>query len=240
MSSMDCPDTAKTCDVLSPSDSRKVCQCSTDVLCNADEGTSDRVCSIPDAVCIPRCTADEACGEGQRCDTASGHCKVRGDTGAACTGEGQSNCDYGTHFCSSNVCTPLWQPQCLNYENFPNKDMLGTTGPILYAARRVSVSTDTVLCGTATPKLVKVAFSAYSSVPFPMTKGDLNGFFRVLVAGTVREGTQDVRGADYTVTGDNRERAELIVSLCTEATATTLSTAYYFTGGNFLCFQANF
>ncbi|RKG83046.1 hypothetical protein D7V88_24485 [Corallococcus terminator] len=211
------------------------------MLCNADQGTSDRVCSIPDAVCIPKCTADGECGEGLRCDTSSGHCKVRGDTGAACTGEGQSSCDYGTHFCDSNVCMPLWQPQCLNYENFTGKDSLGTTGPILYDARRVSVSTDTTLCGVATPKLVKVAFSAYSSVPFPMTRGAVSGFFRVLVDGSLREGTQDVvRGTDYTVSGDNRERAELVVSLCAAPESTTLSTAYYFTNGNFLCFQANF
>ncbi|RYZ42341.1 MAG: hypothetical protein EOO71_08355 [Myxococcaceae bacterium] len=240
LSGAECPDTAKTCDALSATDSRKVCKCSTDALCNADGTAFERVCSIAEAVCIPKCTADAQCGEGQRCDTSTGHCKVRGDTGAACSGEGQSNCDYGTHFCGSNVCMPVWEPGCLNYTNFPNKDMLGTTGPILYGARQVSTSTDSPLCGAATPRLVKVAFSAYSSVPFPATKGALSGFFRVLVAGTVRDGTQDVPGSDYTVSGVNRERAELVVSLCTESTATTLSTAYYFTNGNFLCFQANF
>lgn len=241
MTGADCPDSAKTCDVLSPTDSQRVCKCSTDALCNEGRSTFDRVCSTQDAVCTPKCAADEACAEGLRCDTSTGQCKVRGDSGAPCTGAGQSNCDYGTHFCSSNVCTALWGPTCLNYENFPNKDRLGTTGPILYDARRVSVSPDPALCGSATPKRVDVALSAYASRPFPTLKANLSGFFRVMVDGSTRDGQSLLfPGNSYAVSGENRERAEFVVSLCVESTSTTLSGGFYFTDGNFLCFQANY
>ena len=241
VSAADCPDSAKICDVLSATDSRQVCKCSTDALCNEGRSTFDLVCSIQDAVCTPKCTADEECAEMQRCDTASGQCKVRGDSGAPCTGEGQSTCDYGTHFCNSNVCTPLFVPTCPNYENFPNKDLLGTTGPILYAARRVNVSSDPALCGSATPKRVDIALSAYSNKPFPMLKSELVGFFRVLVNGSTRDGLSHVfPGNSYTVSGDNRERAEFVVSLCADPSTSTISSAFYFTNGNFLCYQANF
>lgn len=241
LSAADCPDSAKVCDALSLSDSRQVCKCSTDALCNEGRSTSDRVCSFPDSVCRPKCTADEECTVTQRCDTTTGHCKPGGDSGALCTEEGQSNCDYGTHFCKSNVCTPLNIPICPNYENFPNKDRLGTTGPIFYAARQVSVSTDPVVCGSATPKRVDVALSAYSSVPFPMLKSELNGFFRVLVDGSTRDGLSAVfPGNSYTVSGENRERMELVVSLCVEQESTTISGGFYFTDGSFICYRTNY
>ncbi|RKH70177.1 hypothetical protein D7X96_12640 [Corallococcus interemptor] len=241
MSAADCPDSAKMCDALSATDSRQICKCATDVLCNEGRSTFDLVCSIQDAVCTPKCTADTECAEGQRCDTASGHCKVRGDSGVPCTGEGQSNCDYGTHYCTTGICVPLVDPTCANYQNFPNKDQLGTTGPILYDARRVSVSTDPAACGSATPKRMDIALSAYSSRPFPMLKSELSGFFRVMVEGSTRDGLSHVfPGNSYTVSGDNRERAELVVSLCAVPESITISSAFYFTNGNFLCHQANF
>ncbi|WP_207057193.1 hypothetical protein [Corallococcus macrosporus] len=235
----DCPDTAKQCDALSSTDSRRICKCATDALCNVEDGSSNRVCSIQDSVCTPRCTEDAQCGEWQRCDTASGHCKARGDTGAPCTEEGQSNCDYGTHYCSSNVCTALWEPTCPNYTNFPNKDWLGTTGPILYGFRLLSVTTDTAICGSASPNRWDIALSAYSSTPFPALKSQLSGFFRVLVDGSTRDGLSHLLpGNSYTVSGENRERAELVVGVCLPTTGTALSGGFYFTNGNFFCFQA--
>ncbi|RKH67094.1 hypothetical protein D7W81_14425 [Corallococcus aberystwythensis] len=238
----DCPDTAKACDLLSPTGSQRICKCSTDALCNEGRSTSELVCSIPDAICTPKCTADAECAEGQRCDTSNGHCKVRGDTGAACTEEGQSNCDYGTHFCASHVCTALGEPTCPSYINFPNKDRLGTTGPILYGARLVRVSTDAAACGSATAtKRVDVALSAYSNTPFPTRAAELGGFFRVRVDGSPQTGLSFVfPGNAYTVSGENRERAEIVVSLCVEPTSTTHSGGFHFTNGNFFCFQVDY
>ncbi|MBE4750802.1 hypothetical protein G4177_21770 [Corallococcus sp. ZKHCc1 1396] len=241
VSGADCPDSAKSCGELSPTDSRRVCKCSTDVLCNEGLSTFERVCSVADAVCTPKCTADEACGVGQRCDTATGHCQAWGGTGAPCSGEGQSNCDYGTHFCSSNVCTPLWEPSCANYTNFPNKELLGTTGPILHGARQVSTSTDVAVCGAATPKRVDVALSAYSSWGFPASRSALSGFFGVRVDGAARNGLDFIfPGNNYTVLGADQKRVEIIVSFCAQPASTTISGGFYFTTGNFLCFQANF
>lgn len=237
VSSTDCPDSAKTCDVLSDTDSRKVCKCFTDALCNADPGTSELVCSIPDAVCTPKCTADEACGAGYVCDTASGHCKVWGGTDAPCTGEGQSTCYYGTHYCASNTCTALPTPTCMNYTNFANKGDLGTTGPILYDARRVSVTTDTASCGTTTPTRFRIALSVYSSVPLPSSKDELSGFVRVKTDGVPSAGRSYMLSGDYTQSVENPNRAELVVNLCADPEATTLSTGFYFVDGNFLCAQ---
>ncbi|WP_375756975.1 hypothetical protein [Corallococcus exercitus] len=240
-SSADCPDTAKTCTALSATVLQKVCKCSTDALCNSNQGGSELVCSIPHDVCTPKCTTDAQCGTGEVCDTQTGHCKESGGSDPFCTGEGQSTCDYGTHSCRQGLCVALPAPTCLNYENFQDKDRLGTTGPILYDARMVGTTMDAAACGEATPKVVRVALSAYSSVPFPTTRDQLGGFFRVKVEGALLSGASQVfSGADYTVLGADRQRAEIIVSLCASSSSTTLSSAFYFTGGNFLCYQAHF
>jgi hypothetical protein len=260
----DCPSSAKTCAALSTTDSRLVCQCATDTLCNSD-GATDLVCSNLDKVCAPKCTSDAACGTGRTCDTATGQCKAGStggtcspacgagqvcdtstrtcvNNGAACTGEGQSTCVYGSQFCSSSACTALPAPTCQNYTNLSNKSVLGTTGVITYSARVASAATDTAFCGTTDTKRVKIAVSAYSSTPFPATKDDLSGFFFVLVDGMPKSGTAAVSSSagNYTVSGTNRERAEIVVSFCRPPDSTTLSTGFYFTSGNFLCFQATY
>jgi hypothetical protein len=260
----DCPSTAKTCAAISTSDTRQVCQCSTDVLCNSDGG-ADLVCSNLDKVCTEKCTSDAACGTGRTCDTATGQCKAGGgggktctpacgsgqvcdtntgtcvNNGAACTGEGQSTCVYGTQFCSSSKCAALPAPTCDNYTAFPNKSSLGTTGVITYSARVVSAATDS-FCAAATPKRVKIALSAYSSTAFPATKDELGGFFYVRVNGTTVDGATIVSSSagNYTVSGTNRERAEIVVSLCVDSASTTTSTGFYFTNGNFYCYQASY
>ncbi|MFP2906031.1 hypothetical protein ACLESD_13420 [Pyxidicoccus sp. 3LFB2] len=237
-SSADCPDTAKLCSVLSATDPRKVCKCSTDMLCNGDSGTEELVCSSLDAVCTLKCTGDADCGTGRTCDTATGQC-LADRTGTACTGDGLSSCDYGTDFCSSNICTPLPVPVCPNYTNFQHKDQLGTWATILHGARTVSFETDTVACATPNSMRVKIALSAYSNRPFPPTRGDLSGLFFVKSDGSLHSGVALVfSGADYSVLGEDRQRAEIVVSLCLPAGTTTISTGFYFTGGNFLCFQS--
>jgi len=238
---VDCPSSAKTCAAISTSDSRQVCQCSTDPLCNS-EGTTDLVCSTLDKVCTPKCTTDASCGTGRTCDTATGQCKAGSNTGDTCSGEGQSTCTYGTQFCSSNKCAALPAPSCQNYTNFASKSELGTTGVIIYSARVASAATDTTYCGTSNPKRVKIAVSAYSNTPFPQTKDELNGFFYVVVDGSKLSGPASVStsAGNYTVSGTNRERAEIVYSICRPADSTTTSTGFYFTSGNFFCFQADY
>ncbi len=242
----DCPDSAKTCAPVDPNDatSTKVCQCSLDNLCNTDRETADLVCSNLDKVCVPRCESDPDCGAGRTCNTGTGQCEESGtNPGDSCTGEGQGTCTYGQQYCNSNTCTALPAPTCTNYDNFPNKSVLGTTGTIIYSARVVGAAIDNNFCGSgATPKRLRVAVSAYSSTPFPQTKDDLNGFFYVRVNGTTTDGAAAVSSSqgNYTVSGTNRERAEIIVSLCVASDSTTTSTGFYFTSGNFYCYQANY
>jgi hypothetical protein len=241
VSGAECPDSAKTCATLSATDSRRVCQCATDALCNAGGETADQVCSDLDNVCVAKCTGDSDCGTERRCNPATGQCQ-EDSTHFPCTGEGQSICDYGTQHCVSGQCAPLpGPPSCLNYTNLSRKDDLGTTGPILYGVRLVGSVLDTNFCAQSSPKRVRIALSAYNSRPFPTTRFELAGFFYVRGDGTRVDGTQLVSPASaYTVTGENRERAELIVSLCVPQDSTGISTGFYFIGGNFLCFQANY
>ncbi|HYH98066.1 hypothetical protein [Hyalangium sp.] len=237
----DCPSSAKTCAALSTADNRQVCQCATDTLCNS-EGTTDLVCSNLDKVCATKCTTDASCGTGRTCDTATGQCKAGGVVGDTCTGEGQSTCTYGTQFCSASKCTALPTPSCQNYTNFANKSELGTTGVIIYSARVESAATDTAFCGNTDTKRVKIAISAYSDRAFPATKAELSGFFYILVDGEKKDAIAAVSSSsgNYTVSGTNRERAEIVVSLCRPPSSTTTSTGFYFTSGNFFCYQANY
>ena len=240
--SFDCPDSAKTCEAVSATYTQKVCKCSTNELCNIERDTADLVCTSVDRVCAPRCTSDVACGTGKSCDTATGQCKVKetDTTGSPCVGEGQSTCNYGT-YCQAGVCSALPAPVCDNYQNFTNRNALGTTGPILFGARVRSATTDTGYCPEPTPTHVKLVLSAYSSVPFPPYQDGLRNLFRVLVSGSAVDATRLVTStsSDYVVSGTNRERADITVNLCASSASVTLSTAFYFTSGNFLCFQAH-
>ncbi len=105
----------------------------------------------------------------------------------------------------------------------------------------MSAATGTSYCPASTPTHVRVVLSAYSSVPFPTTKEALNGLFRVSVGGSVVDARELMipMSGDYVVSGTNRERADITVTLCASAGSVTMSTAFYFTNGNFLCYQAN-
>jgi hypothetical protein len=242
----DCPDSSKTCDVISSTNSTKICQCSTDALCQTDERVSDASglkCSTTHKVCTDggtssACTKDADCGTGQTCNTTTGTCSAASTT---CSGEGKSTCAYG-QFCSTNTCAAVPAPTCTNYTNFTRKDELGTTGAIIFKAVTTSAALDS-FCGTgSTPKRVKVTVSAYSSSPFPQTKDELNGLFYVQVAGTRLDGSDTISSSsgNYTVTGTNRERADFVMSFCVAESSDTLSLGVYFTGGNFFCYQANY
>ncbi|WP_224368445.1 hypothetical protein [Hyalangium versicolor] len=260
----DCPATEKTCAPFTGA-SKNICQCSTDQLCNGVGSTStDLVCSTVDKVCVERCTSDASCGTGRTCNTGTGQCSASGpkactpactgnqvcdtstgtcvNNGATCSGEGQSTCAYGSQYCGSGTCQALPAPTCQNYTNFTNKSSLGTTGTIIYKATVDSSTTDTAYCGSTNPKRVKIALSAYSSTPFPQTKQELSGFFYVVVEGTQDDAVKSVStsAGNYTVSGTNRERAEIVYSLCRPANSTTTSTGFYFVNGNFLCFQADY
>ncbi|WPB73737.1 hypothetical protein KYC5002_32440 [Archangium violaceum] len=241
----DCPESSKTCEAISASNSTKICKCSTDALCQRDERISDASglkCSA-DKVCTggttSGCTKDTDCASGQVCNTTTGTCSAASTT---CSGEGKATCAYG-QYCNSNTCAAVPAPTCENYQNFTQRSELGTTGSIIFKAVTTSAAVDTGWCGTGTNrKRVKVTMSAYSSTPFPQTKEELNGLFYVQVAGTKLDGSDTISSSsgNYTVTGTNRDRADFIMNFCVPEASTTLSLGTYFTGGNFFCYQANY
>ncbi len=202
--------------------SQKVCKCDTTALCQSDERVSD-----PENL---------AC--------SSGACVPTGTNGpgpTTCSGEGQSTCSYG-QYCSSSTCTAVPAPTCSNYQNFTARNELGTTGPIIFKAVTTSATTDTSFCGASAPKRVKVTVSAYSNSPFPQTKDELNGLFYVKVEGDEVSGPSIISSSagNYTVTGSNRERADFIMNFCVARDSDTLSLGFYFTNGNFFCYQASY
>lgn len=98
--SSDCPSSAKTCGAISgSSETRLVCQCSTDALCAQDDRVSGTTlsCSTAYSVCVPpgsgtmpaKCTQNSDCKAGETCDTASGACVAA----AGCTKD--SDCSSG-------------------------------------------------------------------------------------------------------------------------------------------------
>jgi hypothetical protein len=239
----DCPSEEKLCAPLAGS-TDSVCQCQNDTLCNPEGGTT-MVCSTTEKRCVERCSSDANCNADQTCNLTSGQCEPKGgNPGDTCSGEGQSTCTYGTQFCSANKCTALPTPACQNYTNFQGKNDLGTTGVIIYDAEVVSAATDANWCGagSATPKRVRIALSAYSNTQFPQEKSGLNGMFYVRVNGSTQSATSLISesAGNYNVSGANRERAEIIVSLCVGADSTTTSTGFYFMNGNFYCYQAEY
>lgn len=222
--SADCPESAKTCDALSSTNTTKICRCSTNELCQRDTRVDDAStlsCSTAYSVCVPSGTTGP------------------GPTPTTCSGEGQSTCSYG-QFCSSGACTAVTAPTCQNYERFDERGELGTTGPIIFKATETAAVE--AYCSSSAPKRVKVTISAYSSTPFPQSKDDLNGLFWVDVDGDKHSGAAVVAagGSNYVVSGTNRERADIILSFCVAESSRTLSLGVYFTGGNFFCHQATY
>lgn len=244
-SGSDCPDTAKTCAPLGGTSSEantKICQCSTDVLCNGGTGSdsTNLVCSNLDNVCVTKCTADSDCTGTRTCNTGTGQCEEGDTTGNTCSGEGLSTCSYG-QICSNSTCAAPPTPTCENYTNFPNKSDLGTTGPIIYKIEFVSAQTDTNFCtGASNPKRLRIRVSAYSNTPFPQTSAEVSQFFYVQTTGGKLNASISSSSGNYIVSGTNRDNAVIIVNLCVAANSTTNSAGYYFTGGNFACLQSNY
>jgi hypothetical protein len=218
-----------------------VCQCSTDAGCNKDRETADLVCSQDSGACVQRCTSDQACGgNGATCNLTTGVCSKNGP-GATCAGEGLSTCNYG-NFCSASVCAAPAAPTCENYTNLSadRKATLGTSGPIIFATSLVSAATDTGFCpGSTANKRVRVKLSVYNDEDFPASASGLNGFFYVLVNGNAVTPVVSTRADSY-VRSENNRRLDTVVEFCEGNAATRTQTGFYFTGGNFACYLAQY
>ncbi|WP_375772505.1 hypothetical protein NR798_16985 [Archangium gephyra] len=247
----DCPESAKTCEAISATNSTKVCKCSTDALCQRDDRLDDASglkCSTTSKVCTdggttPACTKDADCGTGQTCNTTTGTCTAATTT---CSGEGQSTCAYG-QFCSGTTCTAVPAPTCANFDpaqggRAPTFNASTSTGPIIYDVTQVSFAQDS-FCGDGTAGstglTAKARVKAYIRTgTFPAEKSALPGLFYVRVNGSQVDGSTLIRPSEYT-TADAGKRAEFTMNFCPGSTATTLSIGLYFTGGNEICKQLN-
>lgn len=237
-----CPSSARTCAAISTTDSRTVCQCSTDPLCNDGQET-DLVCSTLDKVCTPKCASDADCSTGRTCNTISGQCEAGTGPGpTTCTGTGQAACAYG-QFCSSGQCTAVPAPTCANFTpgqggKQPVWNATSSTGPIIYEITQVSFAADS-FCSGAGDITAKARVKAYTtSGTFPAEKSALPGLFYVRVNGTQTDGSALIRPSEYS-TSNAGKNAEFVMNFCPGATATTLSIGLYFTGGNEICAQLN-
>lgn len=248
---VDCPSTAKTCAPLGGSGANAntmICQCSTDVLCNGGTGSesTDLVCSDLDNVCVTACTNNSECTGSRTCNTTTGQCE-EGDTepepGQSCSGEGRTTCAHGL-ICTSGTCSEPPAPTCQNYTAFPNKADLGTTGPIIYKVDFVSATTEgtagTFCASSSAPKRLRIRVSAYSDTPFPQSSAELSDFFYILTTGGRQNAPVSSSSGNYSVSGTNRDQAQITVSLCVAADSRTNSSGFYFKDGNFACFQANY
>lgn len=236
-SGSDCPDTAKTCAPLGGTSSEantKICQCSTDVLCNGGTGSdsTNLVCSDLDNVCVTKCTADSDCTGTRTCNTGTGQCE-EGETGpTTCSGEAQSTCSYGD-FCNSGTCATPPAPTCPNLQGKPaaSFDPATGTGNIIYSVTKEVFGT---ACGTdTTAQTVKARVSFYTKTgTLPTTKEGLNGFFYVKTDGGELNGVPLSNGYQRSTDGKS---ASLSVNLCTAASANQIVLGFYFTGGNGYC-----
>ncbi len=236
--SSDCPDSSPVCGALSDTDSTRVCQCTTDAACNTDREVADLVCDLDTSACVQRCSSDANCDAGETCNTTTGVCEAGGNPGATCAGEGLSTCTYG-NFCSAGTCAAPTAPTCANYNNLSadRKATLGTSGPIIFNTSLVSAVVDTNFCPSASAnKRVRVKVSAYNDEDFPESFSAVSGFFYVLVNGTARDATVSNRSDSY-VRSENNRRVDFVVELCEASTQNNLQTGFYFTSGNFACFQ---
>jgi len=239
-SAADCPDTAKTCAAVSATDTTKVCQCSTDQLCNKDTETG-LVCSTLDKVCTTKCTTDASCGTGRKCNATSGQCEAGGtNPGDSCVGEGKSTCAYG-QFCSASKCTAVAAPTCANFNPAQGgKTPVWTTtstGPIIYDVSQVSFANSS-FCSGAGDVTAKARVKAYTTGTFPAQKDALDGLFYVRVNGSELSGKGLILPSEYTVSADGKT-AQFTMNFCPGATATTLTIGLYFTGGNETCAVLN-
>jgi hypothetical protein len=244
-SSADCPDTAKTCEAVSASNTQKICKCSTDALCNQGREMQDLACDPTAKVCVPKCTADADCATGQTCDTTAGVCKPKSTTGQTCSGTGQSICSYG-EFCNNGTCAtaPVAPTTCENFsQNRPQWSSATSSGPVIYSVERAGYQANSSFCQASAPDAFLVRVRAYrTDTNWPDTRAGLSGFFYVNTGSQqfdiVNQGLL-VPNTGYNRNAANPKDAEFNVYLCRPSTSQTIQTGFYFTGGNPVCSQIN-
>ncbi|XXF77310.1 hypothetical protein P2318_30305 [Myxococcaceae bacterium GXIMD 01537] len=118
-SSNDCTSEAKNCEALSAADSRQICKCTTDELCQGGNIGSSALCSDAFRICVTRCSDDTGCPTGQTCDTTSGECRGGGGTEPVCSPActGNQVCDDRNGATSPQCVDRCTFDGCLSTEN---------------------------------------------------------------------------------------------------------------------------
>jgi hypothetical protein len=231
----DCPDSSKTCEAISATNSQKICKCATDQQCQTDE----RVTDASTLSCV-------------KSGSNYGVCKSTGTgggttpPGAACTGSGQSTCAYG-QFCSSGTCTaaPEAAATCENFsKNRPDWSAASSNGPVIYSVAGTAYQKGSAYCGDASaPDAFIVRVRAYrTDADWPAARSGLSGFFYVTTGSNridvVNSGLL-VPNTGYNRTASNPKDAEFNVYLCRPSNSQTIQVGFYFTGGNPVCENVN-
>jgi hypothetical protein len=227
----DCPDSAKSCEAISSTNTQKICKCSTDALCQTDERVTD--------------------ASTLSCDKSYSVCKSTGTgggqtpPGAACTGSSQSTCSYG-QFCNGSTCAaaPEAAATCENFsKNRPNWSTASSSGPVIYSVAGAKYEVNSSNCQADAPNAFIVRVRAYrTDMDWPTTRGGLSGFFYVTTGGdpldVVNRGLL-VPATGYNRTASNPKDAEFNIYLCRPSTSQTIQVGFYFTGGNPVCENIN-
>jgi len=212
----DCGSEAKTCAEVTEGSDQKVCQCSTDALCAGYEAGLS--CDLATAVCK---------GEG-------GGGTDGGVVGSACTGEGQSTCNYGLFCDSTSKCAqaPLATASCENFEDKGIDWTSSSTGPVIYSIE--SIAPWTAFC-SADSKAFTARVKAYNANgTFPSRREDMSGFFYVTVNGTERDATLLMNDARYRITNQGKN-GEFDLTFCAATNLSSVQVGLYFTNGNEVC-----
>lgn len=215
----DCPSSAKTCAAISSSDSRLICQCSTDALCNQDRQTADLKCDPNAKVCVPVGSTP----------TPSG-----GDVGASCSGEGQTTCQYGL-YCNTSSCAEVPAPTCSNFTNMSpafSWSRQTSTGPVIYSITQDAWGNATYCQGAGDLRARALVKAYNANGTFPTTESGLSGVFYVTVNGSQTDATKIMTNYQQL---DGGKRAQFNLNFCPGASATTIQIGVYFQGGNGYC-----
>ena len=193
-SSADCPDSAKTCEAISATDTNMICKCTTDALCaSGDVLGSSAICSDAFEVCVTKCGSNTDCPSGFECETSTGECKsaacttntdcASGQTCNTTTGQceaaaacdsnattigsngGPSTCSYGQE-CQSGSCVTVEQGTCSQASTAPAWTAATTGRPVITNVTAVgsATSNSTTECGDGGPK-TEFTVSFYSATP---------------------------------------------------------------------------
>jgi len=200
----DCPNSSKKCAAISETDTREICKCSTDALCNDGKKDSNLVCNEAYKVCVPKdkdkdvIPPDEV---GTTCDSS----KPQPDV-----------CKHGLVCGSDNKCKAAPDVTCDYFPALPSDP----TGPIIYSARLLSNlhNDDTTThgngryCPSSRPWHMMVELKAYSKDSQLVSRTGSTPLTIYLSKTSTEKWTDNVRPSEWV--NDGPDHATVIINAC--------------------------